>query len=144
MNQTKIKKIRESKQLLQKDVANKLHISRSIYALYETNERIVPLEKLKNLCNYFEVSMDYIFELDKENNYTYINDLNKKLIGNNIKTLREKEKISQRELAKYLNTTHSTISAYETGKTLILTSFLYQICKKYNLSMDAICTKKLH
>ncbi len=144
MNQTKIKKIRESKQLLQKDVANELKISRSVYALYETNERIAPLEKLKNLCNYFEVSMDYIFELDKENNYTYINDLSKKLIGNNIKTLREKEKISQRELAKYLNTTHSTISAYETGKTLILTSFLYQICKKYNLSMDEICTKKLH
>lgn len=144
MNQTKIKKIRESKQLLQKDVANELKISRSIYALYEINERIMPLEKLKNLCNYFEVSMDYIFELDKENNYTYINDLSKKLIGNNIKIIRDNAKISQRELAKYLNTTHSTISAYETGKTLILTSFLYQICKKYNLSMDEICTKKLH
>lgn len=40
------------------------------------------------------------------------------------------------ELAKLLNTTHSTISAYESGKTTILTVFAYEICKKYNISMD--------
>lgn len=40
------------------------------------------------------------------------------------------------ELAKLLNTTHSTISAYESGKTTILTAFAYEICKKYNISMD--------
>ena len=40
------------------------------------------------------------------------------------------------ELAKLLNTNHSTISAYESGKTTILTAFAYEICKKYNISMD--------
>ena len=47
--------------------------------------------------------------------------------------------ITQEELANILNTTHSTISAYESGKTTILTAFAYQICKRYNISMDYLC-----
>ena len=46
------------------------------------------------------------------------------------------------EIANLLNTTHSTISAYENGKTLILTSFLYQICKTYNISVYEILKKQ--
>ena len=38
--------------------------------------------------------------------------------------------ISQQALADLLNTSHSTISAYESGKTLILTAFAYQISKQ--------------
>ena len=47
--------------------------------------------------------------------------------------------ITQEELASTLNTTHSTISAYESGKTTILTAFAYEICKRYNISMDYLC-----
>ena len=32
-----------------------------------------------------------------------------------------------------------TISAYESGKTTILTAFAYEICKRYNISMDYLC-----
>lgn len=46
------------------------------------------------------------------------------------------------DLAKSLNTTQSTIWAYETGRTLILTAFAYQICVKYNVSMDWLCGRK--
>ena len=49
--------------------------------------------------------------------------------------------LTQEELAKDLNTTHSTISAYESGKTLILTSFVYEIAIKYKLSLDWLCGK---
>lgn len=40
-----------------------------------------------------------------------------------------------------LNTSHSTISAYENGKILILTSFAYSIAIKYNVSLDWLCGK---
>ena len=68
-------------------------------------------------------------------------ELNKKEIGSRIKELRENKKLTLRDLASELNTTSSTISAYETGKTLILTAFAYQICIKYDVSLDWLCGK---
>ena len=60
-------------------------------------------------------------------------------IGDKIKRMRIEKGLTQEELANILNTTHSTISAYESGKTTILTAFAYQICKRYNISMDYLC-----
>ena len=77
----------------------------------------------------------------KENNYQKIT-LDKKIIGQRLRKFRSEFKITQVELANVLNTTHSTISAYESGKTMILTIFAYEICKKYNISMDWICGAK--
>ena len=49
------------------------------------------------------------------------------------------ERVDFRELAKELGTTQSVIYGYENGKFLILTAFAYQICIKYNVSMDWLC-----
>ena len=45
-------------------------------------------------------------------------------------------------LAKVLNTTSATISAYETGKTLLLTAFAIELAKKYHISIDLLCGKE--
>ena len=58
-----------------------------------------------------------------------------------LKEYRIRKNITQEKLAEELNTTHSTISAYESGKTLILTVFAYGIVTKYNLSLDWLCGK---
>ena len=52
---------------------------------------------------------------------------------------RKNNNITQVELANFLNTTHSTISAYESGKTTLLTAFALQIVYKYNISLDGLC-----
>ncbi len=49
----------------------------------------------------------------------------------------------QYQLANFLNTTQSTISAYENGKTMILTAFAYQIAKEYQISMDEFCGRQI-
>ena len=80
-------------------------------------------------ANYFKVSMDYLIKLSSnKTGNTNILTLDKKYIGNNIKNFRNEKKITQTELADFLNTSHSTISLYETGNALILTAFTYQIC----------------
>ncbi len=136
----KIKDLREEYDLTQLKMAEIMNISKSNYARWETNESIIPLKHLNNLCNYFNVSMDYMTGLSKERNYIVTNKkLNKELIGKRLKEFRDNNNLTQEELAKQINTSHSTISAYESGKTMLLTAFAYDICKKYNVSLDYLC-----
>ena len=59
----------------------------------------------------------------------------------NIKKIRLDNNITQKELATMLHTTQSVISAYEAGKTLILTAFAIQVCLKYHVSLDKLCNR---
>lgn len=132
-----LKKIRESYELTQREMAKILKISKSSYNYFETGEHIIPLKHLNNFCNTFHVTMDYVCKLT--NNYTIETKkykLKPKEIGKRLKQLRLKNKLTQKELAKILNTTQSNISSYESGKTLILTAFLYNYAKHFNISID--------
>ena len=136
----RIKDLRDDNDLSQVKMAEIVGVSKSNYARWETDENIIPLKHLNKVCNYFNVSMDYITGLSNKRNYKGINKkLNKELIGKRLKTFRTENNLSQEALAKEINTSHSTISAYETGKTMLLTAFAYDIAKKNNISMDWIC-----
>ena len=144
MNEKRLFDLREYADLSQKDLANKLGVTQQTYSLWEKGTKIIPLKHLNNLCNYYKTSMDYVLGLSNErtnSDIKEIKELNKKLIGSRIKEVRERNKLTLRDLASELNTTSSTISAYETGKTLVLTAFAYQICTKYNVSLDWLCGK---
>lgn len=76
-------------------------------------------------------TLDYAIELTDKKEYLKEKiKINISLIENNIKNLRLKQNLSQKEFAKSINTTESVISAYEKGHTLIQTSFLYDICNR--------------
>ena len=140
MNFQKLIELREDSSLKQKDIAALLNITQQTYSLWENGSKIIPLKHLNSLCNYYNVSMDYVFGLSNVRQYDIINSvIDKKIIGIKLKEFRKEKNITQEELANILNTTHSTISAYESGKTTILTAFAYQICKRYNISMDYLC-----
>ena len=144
MNEKRLFDLREYADLSQKDLANKLGVTQQTYSLWEKGTKIIPLKHLNNLCNYYKTSMDYVLGLSNErtnSDIKEIKELNKKLIGSRIKEIRERNKLTLRDLASELNTTSSTISAYETGKTLVLTAFAYQICIKYDVSLDWLCGK---
>ncbi len=144
MNEKRLFDLREYADLSQKDLANKLGVTQQTYSLWEKGTKIIPLKHLNNLCNYYKTSMNYVLGLSNErtnSDIKEIKELNKKLIGSRIKEIRENNKLTLRDLASELNTTSSTISAYETGKTLVLTAFAYQICIKYDVSLDWLCGK---
>ena len=145
MNEKRLFDLREYKDLSQIKLADYLGITQQTYSLWEKGTKIIPLKHLNNLSNFYEISMDYIVGLTDEKNNSGIiklTELNKNEIGSRIKKIREENNLTLRDLAKELNTTSSTISAYETGKTLILTAFAYQICIKYNVSLDWLCGKR--
>lgn len=61
----KIKELREDRDLMQKDIADKLNTTRSYYGQYERGLRPLPIEHLITLCNFYSVSADYILGLPK-------------------------------------------------------------------------------
>lgn len=144
MNEKRLFDLREYSDLYQKDIAKEIGVTQQTYSLWEKGTKIIPLKHLNTLCNYYKVSMDYALSLSDErtyNNMKYLTTLNKEEIGKRIKKIREDHGMSYNDLAKELNTTKSTIYAYETGKTLILTAFAYQICIKYKVSLDWLTGK---
>lgn len=131
--------IREMLNLSQRELAEELHISKSTYARWETGEKIIPLTHLIDLCNLSNRSLDYILGLSNDRSITNNTlTINNKLIGNKLKKLRIKNNESQEEIADFLCCTQSVVSEYENGITLIQTSFLLQLCSKYNISADII------
>ena len=136
MNFKRIYDLREAHDLFQREIAKILHVSQQTYSVWESGKVIIPLKHLHDLANYYQVSIDYILGLSNDKSKVLGLPLNKNIIGKNLKDFRKKYNLTLRDLAKVLNTTSSTISAYETGKTLILTAFLYQIAINYNISID--------
>lgn len=144
MNFQRLVEIREDYNLKQKDIADILGITQQSYSLWENGSKIIPLKHLNNLCNYYNFSMDYVIGLSNIKYYNITNrEIDKILIGERLRKIRKDKNITQEELASILNTTHSTISAYESGKTTILTAFAYEICKRYNISMDYLCGRTI-
>lgn len=135
----RLREIREKYDLTQRQLAAKLNISKSYYNYFETGERIIPLFRLNEYCNLFRLTFDYVLGLSDvptkpKTNYV----LNTELISHRIKEIRKAKKLTQKQLAELLNTSQSTISSYESGKTVILTAFLYEICEKLNVSADYV------
>lgn len=136
----KIRELRENKEISQENVSCILGIKQQTYSLFENGDKIIPLKHLNTLCNYYGVSMDYMVGLSSIRNYEIINkELDKKIMGERLRMFRENNNIKQEQLSKLLNTSHSTISAYENGKTMILTAFAYEISRYYKISMDYLC-----
>lgn len=138
----RLAEIREKHDLSQRKTAYKLKISKTYYNYFETGERIIPLVRLNDFCNYFHVDFDYALGLSKYNIVTKrLKNLDKKLIGSRIKEIRKMNKLTQKELAELLHTSQSTISSYEHGLTIILTAFLYEMCVKLKVSANYLTGK---
>ena len=134
--------LREKNELKQYDIANILNIYKGLYNQYETVYAIMPIKHLNNLCNYFNVSFDYLFGLTNKLNYKEnINEIDCLKSGNRIKEFRKENKITQERLASELNMARSALANYERGRTVIATPFLYTICKKYQISADYLLGK---
>lgn len=111
----------------------------SVYSEWENGKLSIPTKRLNELANYFEVNIDYLVGLTnvrlsiKSNNEIDIN-----LVSSRLKEIRKSLKLTMRELASEFNTTSSAISNYENAKYLILGSFLIELSKYSNYSIDWI------
>lgn len=62
----RLRDLREDNDFKQEVVAKVLGITRQQYQLYESGKRKLPVDKLKILCEFYNVSADYILGLTDE------------------------------------------------------------------------------
>ncbi len=58
----RLKELRENLNLKQTDIAKILGIHQTVYSRYERGHQDIPLKHLVKLADFYEVSLDYIFE----------------------------------------------------------------------------------
>ena len=142
MNTEKIKDLRDELEITQKEIASKLGCTRSAYSLWEINRNTIPLHYLNKLSNLLNINIDYLVDLSDKKNISFNkNEIDKIELGKRIKLARKSINYTQDKLASKLNTTHSVISAYESGKTAVPTLFLIEIAKITNKSLNWFLNK---
>ncbi len=137
MNIEKLRDLRENMELTMQELANNLNIAKSSYSLWEEGIERIPLERLISICDYFNVSVDYLLDNTTDLNYSKVfNGFNKPKIVNRIKELRKELKITQNKLAQILNIGRTTIINYEKGSTIPNLDFINYFSKNYKISAD--------
>ncbi len=136
MNLERLRYIRETLDLTQREIANKLKVSKSTYGRWETGEKIIPIKHLINLCNLANISLDYALGItnEKKKNTKIVFNMNN--IATKIKELRKNNNLTQEQLANSINVARTVISNYEHKRFPIQTAFIIDICRKYNVSAD--------
>lgn len=134
-NTDNIKKVRIELEMSQEDVAKLLNVSRSSYAMWESNNNIFPIKRLIELCNIFNLSIDYALNLTNKNKEIK-KDYNIEKVKIRLKELKKENNLTQEKISDFLHIDQPTWSICENGKSLIGTPFLYMIYKKYNVSAD--------
>ncbi len=59
----KMQFIRDSKNITQKEIAEKLGIKQQQYARYEKGINLMPITYIKNVCQILDISADYLLGL---------------------------------------------------------------------------------
>lgn len=58
----RLRKLRKERDLLQKELADKLNLSQQTISLYESNDREPDSKITKRIANFFDVSIDYLYQ----------------------------------------------------------------------------------
>jgi len=133
----RLKEIREEKELTKRKLATILNVSDSIYARWENSQDTIPTRRIYQLANYYQLNIDYLLGLtDEKITMVSSNKMDISLIATRIVEVRKDFNETLRTFVKRFNTSSSTWSAYETWKTLILGTFLIEVCRIGNYSAD--------
>jgi len=134
-----LKYIRQRNDLCQFEVAKILGVAKSTYCDWEGGKNTIPLKRLIDFCDYFNVSIDYALGLSNGKYYDNMKSgINRNIHAKRLKDIRRDNNYTQSELAKVLKTDNGVISRYENGINLIQTAFLINYAKLFNISCDYI------
>jgi transcriptional regulator with XRE-family HTH domain len=85
----RLKRLREDRKLSQQQLADRLNINRSTYARYELGQTQPDYETLQRLADFYEVSVDYLFGRENNNNLPELTAKDKKDIAKQLERILE-------------------------------------------------------
>ncbi len=142
MNTEKIKYLRDELEVTQEEISKILGCTRTAYSLWEINKNTIPLYYLNKISNIYNINIDYLVDLSNEKYVDFEKkEIDKIKLGKRIREARKSVNYTQEKLASKLNTTHSVISAYESGKSTVSTLFIIEIAKLTNKSLNWLLDK---
>jgi transcriptional regulator with XRE-family HTH domain len=140
----KLKTLRQKNNLTQEQLANELNTryhlneSKATISQFEHNKRIPDLDRLINIADYFQVSLDYLCCNKSNDNVRYTNP------GTRIKRLIKKNGLSQKEFVDKFNEKYgysdseATISQYVNNKRTPEIDKMVKIADFFNVTLDYI------
>lgn len=140
----KLKTLRQKNNLTQEQLANELNTryhlneSKATISQFEHNKRIPDLDRLINIADYFQVSLDYLCCNKSNDNVRYTNP------GTRIKRLIKKNGLSQKKFVDKFNEKYgysdseATISQYVNNKRTPEIDKMVKIADFFNVTLDYI------
>ena len=140
----KLKALRQKNNLTQEQLANELNThyhlneSKATISQFEHNKRIPDLDRLINIADYFQVSLDYLCCNKSNDNVRCTNP------GTRIKRLIKKYGLSQKEFVDKFNEKYgysdseATISQYVNNKRTPEIDKMVKIADFFNVTLDYI------
>ena len=141
----RLKKLIKQNNLTQKEFMEKFNAkygysdSEATVSQYVNNKRTPEVDKLIKIADYFNVSLDYLFNRNFINSalcYTDTNFINNVTFPDRLRQLRKNTKLSQVELAKIINVSNGSISKWETGERQPDYATLKSLAEFFNVSTD--------
>lgn len=157
----KLRSLRASINMTQKELADKLSISPSAIGMYEQNRRVPDTEMLLKIAFLFNVTTDYLLGISDIKNSSSTNPIFTQqilshekdtiegfqaltehnqdiMIGRQLKQLRTLKKKSQQEVCSALNIEQSTLANYENDRRVPKIDILLKLADYYQCSLDQL------
>ena len=140
----KLKELRQKSNLTQDQLADELNTryhlneSKATISQFEHNKRIPDLDRLINIADYFQVSLDYLCSNKSNDNVRCTNP------GTRIKRLIKKNGLSQKEFVEKFNEKYgysdseATVSQYVNNKRTPEIDKMVKIANFFNVTLDYI------
>ncbi len=135
----RLKFLRDLKGITQTTLANQLHVTQALVNSWENGYQNISLKQLIKVSYFYKVPIDYILGLTtkySKNIYHFIPKLDALILGKNIRIIRKMAGLTQEEFALKLHTKRSNISYYESGKMIMSSADLKEICNTFGFSAD--------
>ena len=140
----RLRHTREDMGLKQKDLTTLFNVTYSTISGWETGKDTIPLRQLIKYANKYNYSLDYLFGLTNTNKPYLPLEIDLNTISKNLTEIRKKNKKTQADIAKVLNTSPAGYAHYENSRYLIPTSFIYNLALFYkDFSIDETLGRKV-
>lgn len=136
---TNIRKLRKEFKVSQPQLAKEIGYGKSIVSDWETGISIPSAKAVIILSRYFQVSTDYLLKLTNDNSMLhriYDFDVDMSVFGKRLKDLRNKNNVSQLELARRTKLAQSSINHWEKGIHVPAITIIITLADYFGVTTD--------